>query len=102
VSSLKIDAEGAEFLVLRRAEQTLRHHRPILIMEVDVGAAHEAGRTVREYVDYLRAEAYTPTLLRHHRSGYFELQEPFDEERHPTEERIANVVCRPRHAGAET
>jgi len=100
-SVIKIDAEGAEFLVLRGAEQTLRRHRPILIMEFDPGAAREAGRTVRDYVDYLEAESYTLTVLRRDRRGYyhFELQEPFDEARHATEERLANVVCRPRQSG---
>jgi FkbM family methyltransferase len=35
VGLVKLDLEGAEFMALRGAEQTLRRERPVVIMEVD-------------------------------------------------------------------
>lgn len=43
VDFIKIDVEGAEHLVLRGAEQTLREHKPVVVFEHGLGAADVYG-----------------------------------------------------------
>lgn len=50
VRLIKIDVEGAEFLVLKGALQTLRKHQPVVIFECGLGAS--------EYYDTLPEQLY--------------------------------------------
>jgi FkbM family methyltransferase len=98
---IKIDAEGSELLVLRGAEQTLRRHRPVLIMEFNPASAHAAGFTVGDCVAFLESLSYELTVMKSDSRGYyrFERQEPFEEAKHAREPHLANVICLPQ-AGA--
>lgn len=94
---IKIDVEGSEFLVLQGAVETLRRHRPVLIMEFNPLSAKAAGHEVGEYLQFLRDARYKCVVLRRSPSGYYDFddQEPFDEVRHCAQEELANVVCIP-------
>lgn len=94
---IKIDVEGSEFLVLQGALETLRRHRPVLIMEFNPLAARAAGHELGEYLQFLRENRYKSVVLRRNRLGYynFDDQEPFDESRHCAGSELANVVCIP-------
>ena len=53
---IKMDAEGAEFEVLRGAERLVRDHQPCILFESDVNM-ERFGYTRRELCDYLRSLA---------------------------------------------
>jgi FkbM family methyltransferase len=53
---IKIDVEGAEMLVLRGAEQTIRRFRPMIIFEHGVGASDRYGTQPSDVYDLLVAE----------------------------------------------
>jgi FkbM family methyltransferase len=53
---IKIDVEGAEFLVLRGAEQTLRRFRPTIIFEHGIGASDRYDTQPSDVYDLLVAE----------------------------------------------
>jgi FkbM family methyltransferase len=46
---VKIDVEGAETAVLRGMTQTLRHHRPVVIVEIHDGQEPETRRILAEH-----------------------------------------------------
>ena len=96
-SLMKIDVEGAEFLVIQGARQTLRQHRPALIMEFNPIAAAAAHSTIQRLVDDLTELNYDLRVLTRNRLGRysFKRSEPFDEARHCHDD-LANVVCIPR------
>jgi FkbM family methyltransferase len=95
---IKIDVEGSEFLVLEGARNTLREHRPVLIMEFNPSSAAAAGHAISDYVRFLHEETYALSVLKRDFRGYykFSAQEPFDEARHTTEKSLVNVICVPR------
>ena len=58
---VKIDVEGAELSVLQGGEDTLRHHKPIIILEVwgkERGKKHHANA-----VAFLEERGYTPHTI---------------------------------------
>ncbi|HEX2781680.1 MAG TPA: FkbM family methyltransferase [Gemmatimonadaceae bacterium] len=63
VDVLKIDAEGADFEVLRGARRTLEHFRPTVLMETH--HLHRFGATVEMVRDFLHSLDYEISPLTH-------------------------------------
>lgn len=58
VSFIKIDVEGYEFKVLLGAYETLKKHRPIILMEMNSFRLQEAGSSYVQIYDWLLKENY--------------------------------------------
>lgn len=58
IGVIKIDTEGAEVLVLRGATETLRMHRPVLVMEVVDHQLRNLGSSLAELEALLAAAGY--------------------------------------------
>lgn len=56
---MKIDAEGAEYLVLQGAQATLRLHHPVILAEVVDDYLVHSGHSARQVVDSLQRLGYT-------------------------------------------
>ena len=97
---IKVDTEGSELMIMNGAKETLKTHRPFLIMELNPLAAEAADTTVSKYVSFLRGEAYNVITLKRSVLGYYkyEAQEPFDENRHVVRDNLVNVICIPMSA----
>jgi FkbM family methyltransferase len=57
---IKIDVEGHELQVLRGAEQTLRRHRPILLVEIE---QRHHGEPVTDIMSYIESLGYVGFFL---------------------------------------
>lgn len=53
IDFVKIDVEGAELLVLRGAEHTLRRERPVVVFEHGKGSSEYYGTTSEQVFDFL-------------------------------------------------
>jgi FkbM family methyltransferase len=60
ISFIKIDVQGAEFRVLKGAEQTLRSAKPTLFIEIDEAALAGAGSSLEEVSAFLSGLGYQP------------------------------------------
>lgn len=60
---IKIDVEGAEFEVLKGAEDLLKAHHPTLLIEVHT---FKANFTDSEIIDFLRSDGYSLWTTFHH------------------------------------
>jgi FkbM family methyltransferase len=60
---LKIDVEGAEFDVLRGAEETLRTDRPTIFLSIHPQALAKLGHSEELVIDWLRARGYRCDVL---------------------------------------
>ncbi len=60
VDAIKIDVEGAEFLVLKGASATLDRFRPVISVELDEEQLISMGTNVAEVMAFLRAHGYAP------------------------------------------
>jgi FkbM family methyltransferase len=60
VDVIKIDVEGAEFLVLKGAQQTLDRYHPVIVMELEEGQLKSMGTSSAEILALLRSHGYTP------------------------------------------
>jgi FkbM family methyltransferase len=58
IDLIKIDVEGAELPVLKGAIETLRRHRPILVLEVDPILMSRYGYKIGDIWTYLKALGY--------------------------------------------
>jgi FkbM family methyltransferase len=61
VDAVKIDVEGAEFLVLKGAAETLDHYRPVVAVELMDEGLQAMGSSVEEVMAFMRAHGYVPT-----------------------------------------
>jgi FkbM family methyltransferase len=61
VDAVKIDVEGAEFLVLKGAVETLDHYRPVIAVELSDEGLKPMGSSVEEVMAFMRAHRYVPT-----------------------------------------
>jgi hypothetical protein len=52
--------EGAEFLVLKGAQQTLDRYHPVIVMELEEGQLKSMGTSSAEILALLRSHGYTP------------------------------------------
>lgn len=93
---IKIDVEGAEFLVIKGALKTIQAHRPALIMEFNPIAAEAAHTTIGRLVEDLTGLGYALRVLRRNRWGRYAYyrSEPFDEAKHCQDD-LANILCVP-------
>jgi len=64
VDAIKIDVEGAEFLVLKGAAETLDHDRPIVAVELVDRQLKAMGSSAAEVTAFMRAHGYTPAGMR--------------------------------------
>lgn len=55
---MKIDVEGAEWMVLRGAEDSIRRFRPVIIVEISASTFARAGYTPCDLFDYFDSLAY--------------------------------------------
>lgn len=94
---IKIDTEGSEIRVLLGAKETLRQHRPVLVMEFNPTAAENAGVSIQALLDLLHSMSYRVVVPRRRLNGDYTLEEPepFDEQKH-TRFDLANAVCIPQ------
>ena len=60
VDAIKIDVEGAEFLVLKGAVETLDRYHPAISVELSEEGLKEMGASVEEVKDFMRAHGYAP------------------------------------------
>ena len=61
VDAVKIDVEGAEFLVLKGAVETLDRCRPVVAVELNDHHLKSMGSSVEEVMAFMRAHGYAPT-----------------------------------------
>jgi FkbM family methyltransferase len=59
VDFVKIDAEGHEEFVLVGGAQTIRQHRPLILLELDPPVLSDAGSSVERVVSLLRSHGYS-------------------------------------------
>lgn len=55
---LKVDVEGAEWMVLRGAEQCIRRFRPVIVAESSAGNFEKAGYAPKDLYNYLESLGY--------------------------------------------
>jgi len=60
VDAIKIDVEGAEFLVLKGAAETLDRDRPIVAVELIDRQLKAMGSSAAELIAFMRSHGYTP------------------------------------------
>lgn len=58
IDIIKIDIEGAELPCIKGAEQTLRRHRPLLIIEIQEKSSVAAGYRQKDILEYLAGLGY--------------------------------------------
>ena len=94
---IKIDAEGAELVILRGATETIERYKPALSMEFNPESAAAAKSSVGELKTWFESLGYQIRALQcgPRRRGYsIERSELFDEAKHCAST-FCNVVCIP-------
>lgn len=82
-SLIKVDVEGAEGLVFKGAEQTLKRFRPVIISELSNALLRGFGTSAAEIVAMLEGLDY-------------EVSDPFDPKALPGTKEFGDIICRPR------
>lgn len=93
---IKIDTEGSEFLVLKGAMETIRQHRPTLLLELNPESAQRAGTSIGEYVELLKGLSYRLYALAVDPYYASLPPRPFDASQHVGGPTLINVVATPR------
>jgi hypothetical protein len=75
VDFIKIDVEGAEFLVLQGSKQLIRRHRPHIVFEFGMGAANHYGVVPADIHGFFSDLNMGINTL----GGFLDKEEPFDE-----------------------
>lgn len=70
VSVIVLDAEGAEGEILLGAEDTIREHRPALIIEINRPALRSHGWTAEQVFDLLESFGYRELNVLQHECSY--------------------------------
>jgi hypothetical protein len=60
LDAIKIDVEGAEFLVLKGATGTLDRARPVVSVEVVESQLQATGSSAEEVTAFMHSHGYTP------------------------------------------
>lgn len=63
ISFIKIDVEGCESEVLTGAEELVRKHRPIIMLEVNNGALARRGHSYMDIFDFMNRHSYGSRFL---------------------------------------
>ena len=58
LDAMKIDVEGAEWMVLRGAISSLERFRPVVIVEISEANFRRAGYTVEDFLSFVRSLGY--------------------------------------------
>lgn len=95
---LKIDVEGAEFIILEGAVKTLEKISPIVLMEFNPVSAAAANSSISNYVDFFKKMNYELIVFKKNMMGYYNINnfEVFDESKHTKVDSLVNVCCLPR------
>lgn len=96
---MKIDTEGSEFMILMGSRETIKQHRPVLIVEFNPESARAAGTTLHEFEEFLKNQGYELWVLTRNFLGYYHFarREVYREANHSTRN-LVNVVCIPKIA----
>jgi FkbM family methyltransferase len=60
VDAIKIDVEGAEYLVLKGASETLDRYHPVILVEIVERQLQGMGTSSKQLIELLRSHGYTP------------------------------------------
>jgi FkbM family methyltransferase len=63
IDVLKADIEGAEYDMLKGGAETLRKHRPVMLLEANSPMLRRAGSGPREFCGFLRSLGYSLTEI---------------------------------------
>lgn len=69
VNFIKIDCEGSEMKILRGAEQTLRDHKPILMIEINRGVLENHGTSDKDIYEFLLGLNYEWRIIQENCKG---------------------------------
>ncbi len=64
IDFIKIDVEGFEMQVVQGGEQTIRRHRPVMVVEQKPGHAEKMGHKTGAVIDLLRQWGYKEAWVR--------------------------------------
>ena len=59
IDFMKIDVEGAEMMVLKGAQKTIQHYKPLIMMEVSKNNYDAAGYTIDDVLNFFSALGYS-------------------------------------------
>jgi hypothetical protein len=76
VDAVKIDVEGAEFLVLKGAAETLARYRPVVSVELLEGQLKSMGASVEEVMAFMRSHGYAPKQFQEHNMVFVPVAAP--------------------------
>ena len=94
VDAIKIDVEGAELKVISGADKTIRHNKPILMVEIHAVTLPAAGTTPEELFETIVSYGYDAFVIRHGKAiPTNKVVEPW---RHPSGSRYDNYLFIPR------
>jgi FkbM family methyltransferase len=93
---IKLDAEGAEAVILRGARKTIERHRPGFTMEFNPESMAAAKSSVAEINGWLKSLGYRILVLKGSQQWGYSMakSEPFEEQKH-CPNTFCNVVCIP-------